>query len=61
MKKIAVFTVFLFLCFSLSAQVEQHEVTVTNIMVPVRVFNGDVFVSNLKIDDFEIKLSERNE
>jgi VWFA-related protein len=54
MNKRALFSVLLFLCTGLSAQVEQHEVTVTNIMVPVRVFDGDVFVDDLKIEDFEI-------
>lgn len=39
---------------SLYPQVEQHEVTVTSVAVPVRVFANDTFVDNLKITDFEI-------
>ncbi|MGD2245709.1 MAG: VWA domain-containing protein [Candidatus Aminicenantes bacterium] len=54
MKKTALLTVVLFLSLGLSAQQEQHEVTVTNIMVPVRVFDGKTFIADLKIDDFEI-------
>jgi len=33
---------------------EQHEVTVRNIEVPVRVFSGNQFVFDLKKEDFEI-------
>ncbi|MGZ7065638.1 MAG: hypothetical protein ACXVI6_04710 [Candidatus Aminicenantales bacterium] len=36
------------------AQKLQHEVTTINVEVPVRVFAGDLFVSDLKIGDFEI-------
>ena len=43
-----------FFCTGLFAQVEQHDVTVTNVMVPVRVFDNDTFIDNLKIEDFEI-------
>jgi len=32
----------------------QHEVTVVNIEVPVRVFDGDLFVDNLTMADFEV-------
>jgi VWFA-related protein len=32
----------------------QHDVRVVNIEVPVRVFDGDSFVENLTIDDFEV-------
>jgi len=31
-----------------------HDVTVVNISVPVRVYQGDKFVDDLKIDDFEV-------
>jgi hypothetical protein len=31
-----------------------HDVTVVNISVPVRVYKGDQFVDDLKIDDFEV-------
>jgi hypothetical protein len=33
---------------------EKHEVTVTNIAVPVRVMDGDRFVENLTIEDFDV-------
>jgi VWFA-related protein len=36
------------------AQNIQEEATAINIEVPVRVFDGDVFVDKLNIDDFEI-------
>jgi VWFA-related protein len=32
----------------------QHDVTVINIEVPVRVFDGDRFVDNLTMNDFEV-------
>jgi hypothetical protein len=32
----------------------QHDVTVVNIAVPVRVFDGDRFVDNLTMNDFEV-------
>lgn len=42
--------------FSLNifAQKLQHEALAINIQVPVRVYKGDKFVDNLKIDDFEV-------
>jgi hypothetical protein len=33
---------------------EKHEITVTNIAVPVRVMHGDRFVENLTIEDFDV-------
>jgi len=36
------------------SQTAQHEVSVTNIQVPVRVYNRDVFVEDLKLEDFEL-------
>lgn len=39
---------------TLSAQQEKHDVSVINIEVPVRVFKGDAFIDNLKLDDFEV-------
>ncbi len=33
---------------------QEHEVFVTNIMVPVRVYEGDRFVSNLTLQDLEL-------
>jgi hypothetical protein len=32
----------------------QHEVSVVNISVPVRVFEGEKFVDSLKLEDFEV-------
>jgi VWFA-related protein len=32
----------------------QHEVSVVNIEIPVRVFKGDKFIDNLTISDFEV-------
>ena len=34
--------------------VPQHDVTVINISVPTRVFDGDRFVDNLRAEDFEV-------
>ena len=45
---------FLLLACSLVAQVEQHQVSVINIEVPVRVFAGGAFVDNLTLSDFEL-------
>jgi VWFA-related protein len=36
------------------SQTLQYDVRVVNIEVPVRVFDGDFFVENLTIDDFEV-------
>jgi len=33
---------------------EKHEVTVTSIVVPVRVMDGDNFVENLTVEDFDV-------
>ncbi|MFC2158787.1 VWA domain-containing protein [Acidobacteriota bacterium] len=33
---------------------QQHEVSVINVSVPVRVYDGDTFVDDLTIDDFEV-------
>lgn len=38
---------------NLSSQ-QQHEVSVINVIVPVRVFDGSNFVDNLTIEDFEL-------
>ncbi len=38
----------------LFSQELSHDVTVVNISVPVRVYQGDKFVDDLKIDDFEV-------
>ena len=54
MRKTAFLSACLFLACSLIAQVEQHEVSVINIEVPVRVFAGGNFVDNLTLQDFEL-------
>jgi len=54
MKKTIFFLVILSLTFLLFSQQEQHEVTVRNIEVPVRVFADKQFVDNLTIEDFQI-------
>ncbi|MDH4258171.1 MAG: VWA domain-containing protein [Candidatus Aminicenantes bacterium] len=54
MKRSIILIVFLFLTLKLPAQVEQHEVTVRNVVVPVRVLDGNLFVDNLTIEDFEL-------
>jgi VWFA-related protein len=54
MKKIIFLFVFLLATLNLSSQLEQHEVSVTNVIVPVRVFEGYKFIDDLKIEDFEI-------
>ena len=53
MKKIHIFLLLLFIPIFISAQ-DQHEVSVIEIEVPVRVTNGSIFVDNLTIDDFEL-------
>jgi len=42
------------ICFFLSVQELQHEVSVINVEVPVRVFKGDRFIEDLKLEDFEV-------
>ena len=44
----------LFITLNLFSQVEQTEAAVVNVVVPVLVFDGDKFVDDLKIDDFEL-------
>ena len=47
---------FLLLFLSIQAQdiQEQHDVSVVNIEIPVRVFRGESFIDNLTIADFEV-------
>jgi VWFA-related protein len=54
MRKAIFILVILSLTFFLFSQQEQHEVTVRNVEVPVRVFADNQFVDNLTIEDFEI-------
>jgi VWFA-related protein len=41
-------------CLTLLSQEIQHDVSVINIEVPVRVFKGDAFVDNLTIGEFDV-------
>lgn len=52
-KSFVLFSIF-FLCLSVFAQQIQEESVVINIEVPVRVFDGNTFVENMTIDDFEL-------
>jgi len=54
MKKTVILLVLILSTFNLTAQVQQHEVTVRNVIVPVRVLEGKQFVDNLMLDDFEL-------
>lgn len=54
MKKLAILALLLLPALFLLSQVEKHEVTVTNVGVLTRVLDGNRFVDDLKIDDFEI-------
>ena len=58
MKKTTFFIIFIVLTLFLSSDTsidqQQYEVMVTNIMVPLRVFDGDQFVNDLNMADFEV-------
>jgi len=54
MKKITFLLILLLMTLNLSSQQEQYEVTVINVAVPVRVFDGNKFIDNLTIQDFEV-------
>ncbi len=58
MKKTLIFVVLvailLFLTSTPAFHQEQHEVVVTNVQVPLRVFDGDRFVPDLNMADFEV-------
>lgn len=54
MKKIILVLALLFLTFILFSQVQQYEVTVRNVEVPLRVMDGKRFVDNITIDDLEL-------
>lgn len=54
MKKIIFPIAFLLLTFFLFSQVQERVVSVTNVVVPVRVLDGNVLVDNLTIEDFEL-------
>jgi hypothetical protein len=54
MRKFVLLGFIVVFAFSLFAQQQKHEVSVINIEVPVRVFDGDNFVANLTLEDFEL-------
>jgi hypothetical protein len=54
MKKNAFILLALLCVVNLNPQVEQHEVDVVNIEVPVWVIDGGKFVDNLSLQDFEL-------
>jgi len=58
MKKTLILVIFvailLFLTSNPAFHQEQHEVVVTNVQVPLRVFEGDRFVPDLNMADFEV-------
>ncbi len=54
MRKLIIPFVFFLTALNLSSQLEQHEVTVRNVIVPVRVYDKNKFVKDLKIEDFEL-------
>jgi VWFA-related protein len=54
MKKFILLIVFLLTALNLSSQIEQHEISVVNIAVSARVYDGNRFINDLKIEDFEV-------
>ncbi|MFC2166443.1 hypothetical protein ACFLQZ_00585 [Acidobacteriota bacterium] len=54
MKKHSILLTILIFGLTISAQELQHKSVAINIEVPVRVYNGDKFVSDLTIDDFQL-------
>jgi len=54
MKKQILLILFVSVCFIFSTQQIQEQSIVINVEVPTRVFEGNTFVDNLTIDDFEI-------
>jgi len=54
MKKQIILILLVSVCFVFSAQQIQEESVVINVEVPTRVFDGNTFVDNLTINDFEL-------
>jgi len=54
MRKILFLPVFIVLCLSVFAQQLSEEAVVLNVEVPVRVFQGNTFIDDLTINDFEV-------
>ena len=54
MRKILFLPVFIVLCLYVFAQQISEEAVVLNVEVPVRVFQGNTFIDDLTINDFEV-------
>ena len=54
MKKQIIIILLVSACFVFSTQQIQEQSVVINVEIPTRVFDGNTFVDNLSIDDFEI-------
>ncbi len=54
MKRLLQSALILILFVSIAAQEIQHEAVAVNIEVPVRVYDGDTFIDNLILSDFEV-------
>ena len=54
MKRVLIIVGILSLCLGISSQQQQYDLTVTNISVPIRVYQGKSFVEDLTIADFEV-------
>ena len=54
MKKLLILLVVCFVTLILYSQIEQRQVTVRNVVVPVRVYDRNNFVDSLTICDFEL-------
>jgi hypothetical protein len=54
MRKFIFAIAILFLTLNLFSQVDEREITVTNVVVPVKVLDGNKLVENLTIEDFEL-------
>jgi hypothetical protein len=54
MRKILFLSVFIVLCLSVFAQQISEKAVVLNVEVPVRVFQGNTFIDDLTINDFEV-------
>jgi len=55
MKKTALFVLLALVILPLCSQELRHATGVTNVEVPVRVFDGDTFIDNLALNDFEVR------
>lgn len=56
---VCIFAIITFLPQPLLSPTIQHEVVVRNVIVPIRVFDGETHVQNLTIDDIEVYEEEK--